>query len=270
MKYIKTFESFHLADSVTQYANICIDKLNEFFESNGSFPKRLKIKIDNPADDFKIKFIILLQEEKNARFHSDSSDKDIIVISYLNNYDDEIDESYYNLLHELTHAYQFHKLLNKNISFGDFTNTFQTFATRFCKNKYLLRVLFYVYLSSKYEIDAYITAYHTINKTDLLDEYINEMKNFDVNFYFNKLSKINKTIEYDDNTYILMKDFPQFYYAVYNDYMNQYEPTRKKTKEILKFKNKTLLEFLIWFKNKLNKTADIMIRKRARIISHYS
>ena len=73
--------------------------------------------------------------------------------------------------------------------------------------------------------------------------------------------------EYNDKLYNLFSKLPALYADAYIDYYNRYHPDINQSKEILKLRNKSLLEFLKWCEIKFKKAYSNYHRKKLRIAS---
>lgn len=177
MIYMKLYESYHLAKTVEEYADIIQAELDKY---EGKIIKKIRVKIDNPKDDFKITYIDVLFKNRCAFSGNDSNMNKITLLlppSY----------HYMELLHELTHAYQFWNKLKNNITAVNFTGDFTRYLKSVSRNKDFRMLLNLIYFSDPLEQDAYITSEYMIDDDVEMNEWLEVMKNFDANIYNKKL-----------------------------------------------------------------------------------
>jgi len=168
------------------------------------------------------------------------------------------------LVHEVTHAFQFHKKMINDRPFITFLGTITDFLSDLSDDEEYQGFLNAIYYSDKLEIDAYAAETYYITENPNLFSALEYMKKFDPEKFTKHLFSLEPKEQNEDDEYHLFDNFHKYWILNYETYYEKNHPEIRLSRSVQKLYNKSLLDFMIFWKKKFEKSSNEISRKLAR------
>jgi len=263
---IKKFSEFIVneAQSVSPGVLQITNYINDYIKSSYYYGKtRGVIDVSGVSSYFPIKKVRIkfdTSPKTAGWFDPVSSTPDSVKIG-INPEMEDIDRI---LVHEVTHAFQFHKKMIKDRPFITFLGTITDFLSDLSDDEGYQGFLNAIYYSDKLEIDAYAAETYYITENPSLFSALEYMKKFDPEKFTKHLLSLEPKEQNEDDEYHLFDNFHKYWILNYETYYEKNHPEIRLSRSVQKLYNKSLLDFMIFWKKKFEKSSNEISRKLAR------